>query len=842
MDSHFYLVPIWLTVKRVMNQFPPITLLRAWSRAYLHIRYLSAQQVRTSFLQYFEKHDHIYVPSSSVVPEDDSSLTFVSAGMNQFKPLFLGAEYTEGKFAGLRNVVNWQKCIRVGGKHNDFDDVGRDLTHHTFFEMLGNYSFGGYSKAEACRYAWDFLTNVLKIPTNRLYVTYFRGDENMKLEEDFECRDVWINLGVPKDRILGFSSKDNFWEMAETGPCGPCTEIHYDLIGNRDARNLVNSSDATVVEIWNLVFMQFNRDMSSTITKLPKLYIDCGMGFERLVSIVQGLKSSYDTDIFIPFMKIIQEFSKVGKYCGRTGNDDNEKVDTAYRIIADHLRAACIMIADGVKPGSRNRGFLLRRVLRRAALNLTLNLGAERETLSSLVPKFVQTMAVLYESVSSVEKLIAETISSEEQLFWKSFDKGKKLLLQNIAHSPEVLPGEKVWMLSNVHGLPLEIIQQICDKKGLKVDVDGFNQSLEGSQRVQKAQEELWRKIDLKGILSNVNSTDDSGKYNYERIDMGKYEFPKMVGTVMALYDVDGKSVTSLGGGEKGCVIMDSTIFFAEQGGQMYDSGTLRNNLGDVVFSVESVKRRSGYVLHTGEIANNQVVVKGTSLLQSIDSRRRFSLMCGHTVIHILNFSLSRVFGSPVRLLGSFIGPEKLYLDFFIEQVMAVVNEIIESNLTVTVKHISHEDIGCAHKNFSRFDISQGASAAGLFRLITIHSSHLLNQDIIEPCCGTHVLNTGDIGKFVIVGQNARSAGVRRIYAVTGDLAMESILKAEKLNSELILALKNTNDAFVDTRKYIREFHKDLPLPLKPSLYEMIKSIKKRNKRISRELRSLRKN
>uniref|UniRef100_A0A915PJ80 Alanine--tRNA ligase n=1 Tax=Setaria digitata TaxID=48799 RepID=A0A915PJ80_9BILA len=768
----------------------------------------------------------------------------------RFKPLFLGAKYTEGKFADLRDVVNWQKCIRIGGKHNDFDNVGRDLTHHTFFEMLGNYSFGGYSKVEACRYAWNFLTDILKIPPDRLYVTYFSGDERMKLGEDHECRDIWIELGIPEDRVLGFGINYNFWEMAQTGPCGPCTEIHYDLIGNRSAQKLVNSEDPTVVEIWNLVFMQFNRDISSRITNLSTLYIDCGMGFERLVSVVQGVQSSYSTDLFLPLMEVIEKCCKVKGYAGRVGDADSNGTDTAYRIIADHLRAACIMISDGVEPGPRNRGFNLRRVLRRAALNLTISLGADRGTLASLVPNFIKHMTLLYEDIAASETVIAETIRSEEQLFWKSYDKGHKLLQHNIVSYPHLLPGEIAWMLSGTYGLPLPIIQQFCSEKGLEVDVDGFHQCFTEFQKAQKAENEAWQKIDVEELMLNgIMPTNDSEKYSCKRVEVGEYEFPSRTGTVVALFDANGRSVMMLKPGETGSVIMDSTVFFAEQGGQLHDRGIFRDSLNNVIFIVNSVKRRNGYIIHTGEVtADSQILKKGITLMQIIDPKQRLSLMRGHTATHILHFALEKVFGLPIRQMGSFIGPEKLYFDFFvanaklglekIEEVMATVNEIIKSNLNVVVKFIPQKELGSMHKNFSAFDIAQETAFWNSYRIVTIESSNLLGQDIIEPCCGTHVSNTGDIDHFVIVGQKSRGGSVRRIYAVTSNFAVESVHNAKSLEAKLSKALNNWSGSFIDTHNFMEEFQKDLPLPSKASLYEMIKAAKKKNKCLSQKFRS----
>ena len=383
---------------------------------------LSARQIRERFINFFKTKEHEYVHSSSVIPRDDPTLLFANAGMNQFKPVFVGTVDPNSDMSRWKRVVNSQKCIRAGGKHNDLDDVGKDVYHHTFFEMLGNWSFGDYFKKEICGWSWELLTKDLKLPAERLYVTYFGGEPKAGLDPDLECKQMWLDLGVPEERILPGNMKDNFWEMGETGPCGPCSEIHYDCLGNRDARSLVNMDDPTVVEIWNLVFMQFNREADKSLRTLPNKHIDCGMGLERLVAAIQCKSSNYDTDVFSPIIKTIEAGvgAGVGPYSGKVGEEDvnSGSFDMAYRVVADHIRTLTIALTDGGRPDNVGRGYVLRRILRRGIRFATEKLKAKPGFFASLVDVVVETLGDAFPELVKDPQAIKDVINEEEIQLW----------------------------------------------------------------------------------------------------------------------------------------------------------------------------------------------------------------------------------------------------------------------------------------------------------------------------------------------------------------------------------------------------------------------------------------
>ncbi|CEG77795.1 Putative Alanyl-tRNA synthetase [Rhizopus microsporus] len=388
-------------------------------------------KVRSTFIKFFEENGHTFVPSSSTIPHDDPTLLFANAGMNQFKPMFLGTLDPNSPLANVKRACNSQKCIRAGGKHNDLDDVGKDTYHHTFFEMLGNWSFGDYFKKEATKLAWEFLTKVISLPEDRLYVTYFGGDEKMGLPADLEAKQLWLDLGVDEKRLIPGNVKDNFWEMGETGPCGPCSELHFDRIGNRDAASLVNMDDPNVIEIWNLVFMQFNREADGTLRPLPNQHIDTGLGLERLVSILQNKYSNYDTDVFTPMFDRIKEFTGIRSYTGKLGDEDVDGIDTAYRVVADHIRTLTFAIADGGVPSNEGRGYVLRRILRRGARYVRKYFNAPIGSFfSSLVDTLIAQMHEGYPELAKKANDIKAILDEEEAAFAKTLDRDERVWIQ----------------------------------------------------------------------------------------------------------------------------------------------------------------------------------------------------------------------------------------------------------------------------------------------------------------------------------------------------------------------------------------------------------------------------
>ncbi|TKR72516.1 hypothetical protein L596_019950 [Steinernema carpocapsae] len=455
---------------------------------------LSAAEVRSSFIRFFEKLDHVHVPSSSVLLNaEDQSLLFVNAGMNQFKSIFLDTLDPSSPVANIKRAVNSQRCLRVGGKHNDLADVGKDDYHHTFFEMLGNWSFGDYYKAEACEYAWNYLTEVLHLEPARLYVSYFGGDKAMNLEPDFECRDIWLKLGIPEDHIVSSDAKNNFWTMGETGPCGPCSEIHYDRRqGRGNVAHLVNQDDPEVIELWNIVFMQFERKGDEAINPLHKKHIDCGMGFERLVSVVQNKKSSYDTDLFMPVMDVIQKNGNVGKpYTGLIGPLDTSRMDSAYRIVADHLRGSLIALSDGVKPKGVDQGFVIRKMLRRAAQQSVDVLKTDRHSLSSVIPFFCQHLESVYPGIESKTKYLTNLIAQEEKKYWKLKDDGTKSFekFADAVRSGNVFPAPDAFWLHNTMGFTIDMTMQMAEERGMTLNLDEFRRlQIEAANLTKSAQ------------------------------------------------------------------------------------------------------------------------------------------------------------------------------------------------------------------------------------------------------------------------------------------------------------------------------------------------------------------
>ncbi|XP_068558861.1 alanine--tRNA ligase, mitochondrial isoform X2 [Cebidichthys violaceus] len=740
---------------------------------------MSADLVRSTFLEFFrDQHGHQLVPSSPVRPRGDPSLLFVNAGMNQFKPVFLGTADPRSEMSSYQRVVNTQKCVRAGGKHNDLDDVGRDVYHHTFFEMLGNWSFGDYFKEEACSMAWSLLTMHYGIPADRLYVSYFAGDAASGLPADEETRLTWLEIGVPPGHLLPFGLKENFWEMGDSGPCGPCTEIHYDHVGGRDAAALVNADSPEVVEIWNLVFMQYNREVDHSLQQLPRFSVDTGMGLERLRS-------------------------KVNPYGGRTGLADQMKVDTAYRVVADHVRTLSICIADGVHPGMSGAELVLRRVLRRAVRFCVEVLHAPQGALASLVPTVTHILGDVYPELHREADRIQDVINENEAHFLSSLQQGSRLihrtLLKKDYKHGVFFPASVAWSLHRDLGFPLDLVDLMLEERGVQVDRKELDHLVAENQKVSSDLQSGDQSQVMLDVLSladlqrvGVPPTDDGLKYQY-RLDRDRYVFPACSATVVALYD--GQTLVSeVPEGQRCGVVLDQTCFYSEQGGQSQDKGYFtRDGSQDVLYPVEAVILAGGYVVHQVTAADN--LKTGDQVQLHLDQVHRLSCMVNHTATHILNFALRTVLGGCVHQRGSHVSAERLRFDFSVrssldvsqlQQVDRCVNDIISAN------HIVHSQ---------ELPLQEARRIKGLrtvdevypdpVRVVSVSvavselDDETDRETSVELCCGTHLLQTGAIEDLLIVSERQMVKGISRIIAVTGREAKRAREEGHMLSQDV---------------------------------------------------------
>ncbi|CAI5760685.1 unnamed protein product [Candida verbasci] len=763
----------------------------------------TASKVRSTFLDYFNKEkSHSFVPSSSVVPHNDPSLLFANAGMNQYKPIFLGTVDPSSDFANLKSAANSQKCIRAGGKHNDLDDVGKDSYHHTFFEMLGNWSFGDYFKKEAIDYSWDLLTRKYGLQKDRLYVTYFGGDEKQGLEPDLEAKQFWLDVGVNEDHILPGDSKDNFWEMGDQGPCGPCSEIHYDRIGGRNAANLVNMDDPNVLEIWNIVFIQFNREADSSLRSLPNKHVDTGMGFERLVSILQNKSSNYDTDVFTPIFEKIRDITGVRPYTGKFGEEDKDGIDTAYRVIADHVRTLTFAISDGGVPNNEGRGYVLRRILRRGSRfvrkYMNYPIGSFFQQLVDVVIE--QNIEIFPELSKNVEDL-KEILNEEELSFAKTLDRGEKLFEQYAiiaSKTPEqTLSGKDVWRLYDTYGFPVDLTRLMAEEAGLKIDDKAFEKAKEESREASKGgakkQADLM-KLDVHSLskLENdkVEKTDDSAKYGTENIKC----------KIIAIYDGNNflPSIKEEDKKQFG-ILLDKTPFYAEQGGQEYDTGKLVID-GKTEFNVENVQVYGGYVLHTGYLIEGEFQV-GDEIIATYDELRRWPIRNNHTGTHILNFALRETLGNGVEQKGSLVAPEKLRFDFShkqgltqeeLEKVENLSNQYIKDNKTIYYQDVelnSAKEINGLRAVFGETypdPVRVVSIGVPVEELLKDPKNPKWHEISIEFCGGTHIAKTSEIKDLVIIEESGIAKGIRRIVAVTSHDAKKVQEIANDFEQEII--------------------------------------------------------
>ncbi|KFU84719.1 hypothetical protein M959_06360, partial [Chaetura pelagica] len=695
-------------------------------------------------------------------------------------------------------VVNSQKCVRAGGKHNDLEDVGRDTYHHTFFEMLGNWSFGDYFKEEACSMAWELLTEVYEVPRDRLYVTYFGGDSSLGLRADEECRDIWLGLGVPASHVLPFPLKDNFWEMGDTGPCGPCTEIHYDHVGGgRNAAALVNQGSPDVVEIWNLVFMQYNREVEGNLLPLPQHHVDTGMGLERLVTVLQHKRSNYDTDLFTPILDAIHKGCRVPRYQGLVGDADVGRVNMAYRVVADHVRTLCVCITDGVYPGLSGAELVLRRILRRAVRFCSEVLHAPPGLLASLVPTVVEVLGDAYPELTKNADQIMDVINENEAAFLSSLERGRRIIERTVQQmEPSTnFPAEVAWSLYGNLGFPLDLIDLMLEEKGIRLDSAAFNElALEDAKRKasgpQAGQlEDTNTHLDVHSLAhlqnSNVPATDDSPKYAYTLGQHGQYEFSPCQATVLMLYR-DQSLQKEVGAGQRCGVILDRTNFYAEQGGQASDQGyMIRLGQQDVLFPVESVQLCGGYVIH--EITAVEALRAGDQVQLFVDEAQRLGCMTNHTATPPLNFALRRVLGDHTEQRGSHVTAERLRFDFDtkgpvtveqLQQVEQVVQDVIKRNEAV---HMAEVPLTLARRVQGLRAMDEGypdpvriVSLGVPVESVLTRDSEAAMQTSVELCCGTHLLQTGAMEDLTIISERQLVKGISRVIAVTGGQAKQA--------------------------------------------------------------------
>ncbi|XP_054282402.1 alanine--tRNA ligase, cytoplasmic [Macrosteles quadrilineatus] len=799
---------------------------------------MTAKEIRNGYINFFkDKKDHIYWHSSSVIPLDDPTILFTNAGMNQYKPIFLGTVDPSTDMAKLVRAVNTQKCIRAGGKHNDLDDVGKDVYHHTFFEMMGNWSFGDYFKKEICAWAWELLTEVFKLPGDRLYVTYFGGSKAAGLEPDDECKQIWLNLGIPPSHVIPGSMKDNFWEMGETGPCGPCSELHYDRIGGRDVPELVNQDDPDVLEIWNLVFIQFNRENDGSLRLLPKKHIDCGLGLERLVSVIQDKRSNYDTDIFVPIFDAIQKATQARPYTGKVGAEDKDGVDMAYRVLADHARTLTIALADGGRPDATGRGYVLRRILRRAVRYGTEKLNAKPGMFASLVHTVVDILGDTFPEIQKDPQTIVDIINEEEEQFLKTLNRGRNLLYNTISKltGTKVIPGDVAWRLYDTYGFPVDLTQLMAEERGMAIDMHGYEEAKKKAQILSQGKSagaEDTLSLDVHSITELQNKkippTDDSFKYKYKASSNDKnadYVFEGCTAKVIALRH--NKQFVQTVTNEECGVLLDKTNFYAEQGGQIFDEGYMVKDKDQAVeFTVKNVQVKGGYVLHTGSLEGTLRV--GDTVSLHVDTARRRLVMNNHSGTHILNHILRSVLGPESDQKGSLVAPDRLRFDFTNKGAMTEdqlkrteldMQQFIAKNDPIFAQHTSLADARKIVGLRAMFDetypdpvrvVSVGVPVEELVKDPTSPKSL---QTSVEFCGGTHLHRSGHIGDFVVASEEAIAKGIRRIVALTGPEATKALNRTkvlEKRVNELEASLKSSNLSHKDVVKKITELTNDI--------------------------------
>ncbi|WP_295792224.1 alanine--tRNA ligase [Mucilaginibacter sp.] len=760
---------------------------------------MTATQIRQAFLDFFASKGHTIVPSAPIVIKNDPTLMFTNAGMNQFKAIFLGEETPK-----FKRAVDTQRCLRVSGKHNDLEEVGIDTYHHTMFEMLGNWSFGDYFKKEAIEWSWELLTNVYGIEKERLYVTVFGGDEKEGLAIDQEAFDFWKQY-VPEDRILMGSKKDNFWEMGETGPCGPCSEIHYDNRTDAERQkvsgaSLVNADDPQVIEIWNNVFMQFNRLKDGSLQPLPAKHVDTGMGFERLVRVMQGKTSNYDTDVFTPLIDFIAQKSGIIYNSAAKPSDVDWNQAVAMRVLADHIRAISFAIADGQLPSNNKAGYVIRRILRRAVRYSYQYLGFKEPFLNQLVPLLAEQFKGVFDNLYDQKDFVQKVVLEEENSFLRTLSAGIRrfeemtsvsfvgnvFLIDPNADPREtmgkILSGKFAFEMYDTYGFPLDLTELMAREQGWTIDENGFNESLQQ----QKDRSRAATAIDTGDWV--VLKDDDT-------VEFTGYDETETIAHIVKYRKVKAK------GTEQYQIVLDKTPFYAESGGQVGDKGELVFPDGEVI-EVTDTKKENGLIVH---FTDKLPVDIDDALTAIVDPALRNRTNSNHSATHLLHAAMKQVLGSHVNQKGSLVNPDYLRFDFShfakitdeeLAQIEAIVNQKVRENIALK----EERSVVYAEAITSGVTALFGEKYGEYVRVITFD-----DEFSKELCGGTHVKATGQIGFFKIISESAVAAGVRRIEAITGIAAEDFIIQQNKLVHQLKEMLKNPKDISKSVESLLEE-------------------------------------
>ncbi len=782
---------------------------------------LTGNEIRQTFIDFFVEHGHTAVPSMSLVPGGDATLLFTNSGMVQFKDVFLGTDkkpYTR--------AVDSQKCMRVAGKHNDLEDVGRDDTHHTFFEMLGNWSFGDYYKKEAIAWSWQLLTDVWGLPKDKLYATVFKDDKG-NVPTDEEAAEIWrAQPGMNPEHVMYFGRKDNFWQMAETGPCGPCTEIFIDLGEERDnlrgAEHVcgVNGVCSRYLEIWNNVFIQYNLFEDGRLESLPQKHVDTGMGFERIVSILQGVDSNYKTDLFKGSLDVLRSL---------TGHSEKEMLAnfTPYRVVCDHARSAAFLIADSVVPGNGGRNYVTRMIIRRAA-RFGAKIGLKEPFLAKVAEAVIAEYGGFYPELEKNRATIFDNLTREETRFARTVEAGtahlENLLSELCASNSKTLDGHRAFDLYATYGLPFEISRDIAREQGLDIDEAGFNAAKEEHSKASGGGKAMGKMGGedaefFAGILKDLQKREKLGEHG---VEYDPYTSPKVEGEVLALI-VNGESVESASLDDAVEIILPKTGFYIESGGQVNDEGYIRFALsgattveaGGWEIEITAARRASaGVIVHSGVVISGQPKV-GDKAVAEVDMVRRHDIMRNHTATHLLHAALHQALGDHARQAGSLVAPDRLRFDFThpeamtpeqIERVEKIVNDAVAADMEVVPKLRARED-AMAEGAMALFGEKYGETVrtitilpsevpqAELYEEMNIHPTATVEHEhkySYELCGGTHLERTSDVGAFIIVSEGSAAAGIRRIEAVTGRGAYDLISERFKMLKHTAAALKSS--------------------------------------------------